>query len=134
MADSADGMDTLTGTGQDVSDTERGAASGSDLADLTITENGDVGIYEATRDGVTVAGVVYSRTGHRVTLLATSVFPEFRGQGIAGKLLGGVLDRLRAEGATAALSCPFAAEFINAHPEYADVIDSAAPGKARHRH
>lgn len=134
MAGSVEGMVTLTGTDQDNPDTEQMATTGPGLGDLTITENSDVGIYEATRDGITVAGVVYSRTGDRVTLLATSVFPEFRGQGIAGKLLGGVLDKLRAEGATVTLSCPFAAEFANAHPEYAEVINSGTPGTARHRH
>ena len=134
MAGSIEGMVTLTGTDQDNPDTEQAAPTGSGPGDLTITENSGVGIYEATRDGVTVAGVVYSSTGDRVPLLATSVFPEFRGQGIAGKLLGGVLDKLRAEGATATLSCPFAAEFVNAHPEYAEVINSGTPGTARHRH
>lgn len=131
MASNVDGMVTLTTADQDDPDTNQQATTGTDAGDLTITENSDVGIYEATRDGVTVAGVVYSKTGDRVTLLATSVFPEFRGQGIAGKLLGGVLDKLRAEGATAILSCPFAAEFVNAHPEYAEVV---APGNSRHRH
>lgn len=134
MARNVEDMVTLTGTDQDEAETEYTATNGSDLGDLTITENSDVGIYEATRDGITVAGVTYSRTGDRVTLLATSVFPEFRGQGIAGALLGGVLDKLLAEGATATLSCPFATEFVNAHPEYAEVIDSGAPGTARHRH
>ena len=134
MAGNVEGMVTLTSSDQDEAEAEQTATTSSGLSDLTITENSDVGIYEATRDGITVAGVVYSRSGNRVTLLATSVFPEFRGQGIAGALLGGVLDKLRAEGATATLSCPFAAEFVNAHPEYAQVIETGAPGTARHRH
>lgn len=131
MADETAGMVTLTGTAMDAPDATQAASAGADPGELIITENSGVGIYEATRDGVTVAGAVYSRTGDRVTLLATSVFPEFRGQGIAGRLLGGVLDRLRAEGATVTLSCPFAAEFVAEHPEYAGVI---APGAARHSH
>lgn len=134
MTVSVEGMVVLTGIDQDSSDTGQGAIAVPNAGNLTITEISDVGIYEATREGVTVAGVVYSRTDNRVTLLATSVFPEFRGQGIAGKLLGGIFDKLRAEGATATLSCPFAAEFVNAHPEYADVVDPATPGTARHRH
>lgn len=131
MADDTAGMITLTGTAMDEPDAAQGSSAGDHPGELVITENSAVGLYEATRDGVTVAGAVYSRTGDRVTLLATSVFPEFRGQGIAGMLLGGVLDRLRAEGATVILSCPFAAEFVAEHPEYAGVI---APGAARHAH
>lgn len=131
MADEMAGMVTLTGTAVDAPDATQAASAGAHPCELIITQNSAIGLYEATRDGVTVAGAVYSRTGDRVTLLATSVFPEFRGQGIAGKLLGGVLDRLRAEGATVTLSCPFAAEFVAEHPEYAGVI---APGAARHSH
>lgn len=125
MADSTDGMMILTTTGQDEPDAGQEATATGDLA---ITENPAAGVFEATRDGETVAGVVYSRSGDRVTLLATSVFPAFRGQGIAGMLLSGVLDRLRAEGATATLSCSFATEFVEAHPEYADVLESSSLG------
>jgi predicted GNAT family acetyltransferase len=86
--------------------------------------------------GEIVAGVVYSKAGNRVTLLATSVFPAFRGKGIAARLLSGVLDKLRAQGETATITCPFAAEFVSTHPEYADVLDSAVPrnGTARREH
>jgi predicted GNAT family acetyltransferase len=103
--------------------------------DLTISEQTDAGIYEGTVDGVTVAGVVYGRDGDRVTLLATSVLPEYRGQGIAGRLLAGVLERLRDEGRTAILSCPFAADFVAAHPQYSDVVNGRGGrvGGARRR-
>lgn len=130
MAGSTDGMIILTTTGQDAPDGGQDPAVGSGHGDLAITENLGAGVFEATRDGETVAGVVYSRSGDRVTLLATSVFPAFRGQGIAGMLLSGVLDRLRAEGATATLSCSFATEFVDAHPEYADVLESPSGGTA----
>lgn len=134
MAGNAEGMVTLTGTEQDGADVDRSATTTPDTEDLIITENSDVGIYEAVLGGETVAGVVYSKAGNRVTLLATSVFPEFRGKGIAARLLSGVLDRLRAQGETVTITCPFAAEFVSAHPEYADVLDSAVPGTARHGH
>ena len=86
------------------------ATTTPDTEDLIITENSEVGIYEAVLGGETVAGVIYSKTGNRVTLLATSVF--------------------RAQGETATITCPFAAEFVSAHPEYADVLDSAVPGNS----
>ena len=105
--------------------------SGGD--EFTITKKPDVGIYEAALDGVTVAGVVYSRVGKHVTLLATSVFPEFRGKGIAARLLSGVLDELRASGDRVTVSCPFATAFARSHPEYADVIiEDDRPARQRH--
>lgn len=130
MAGDANPMITLTAdsTDADRKETSAARAEGSKFA---ITDNRDVGIYEARLDGVTVAGVVYSS---HITLLATSVFPEFRGKGIAGELLAGVLDRFRAQGETVTITCPFAARFISAHPDYADVIDAATPRTPRRRH
>jgi predicted GNAT family acetyltransferase len=125
-------MVALTGDAQDTSEAEVPApASGG--AELTITENPDVGIYEAALGGVTVAGVVYSRSGDHVTLLATSVFPQFRGKGIAARLLSGVLDDLRAAGDRVTVSCPFATAFVRSHPEYADmIVDDERPVRQRH--
>jgi predicted GNAT family acetyltransferase len=121
MTSDSDGMVTLTGSAQD--DTERElAAPVEQTDDLVITDNSETGVYEAALGGRTVAGAVYHRAGDRVTLLATSVFPEFRGRGIAARLLGGVFDRLRAEGATVTVTCPFTTAFLKAHPEYADLV------------
>jgi predicted GNAT family acetyltransferase len=127
MAGKAEGMVSPTGIDQDGADVDLSATTTPDTEDLIITENSEVGIYEAVLGGETVAGVIYSKTGNRVTLLATSVFPAFRGKGIPARLLSGILDKLRTQGETATMTCPFAAEFVSAHPEYADVIDSAVP-------
>jgi predicted GNAT family acetyltransferase len=121
MAGNAEGMVTLTGIEEDGAEIDQSAAATPDTEELIITENSELGIYEATLRGVTVAGVVYSKTGSHVTLLATSVFPEFRGRGVAARLLGGVLDRLRTQGESVTITCPFATAFVRAHPEYADL-------------
>lgn len=125
MAGSTEGMVPLTAAEQDGAGGEPSAVSTPDADDLVITENSDAGIYEAALGGQTVAGLVYRRAGNRVTLLATSVFPEHRGKGIAARLLGGVLDKLRAQDETVTVTCPFAAAFINAHAEYRDMLDPA---------
>jgi predicted GNAT family acetyltransferase len=101
---------------------------------VTITDNKEAGVYELWVDGQTAAGLLYNEAGTRVTILATAVFPKFRGKGIAGNLLGGVLDLLRAEGRTATLTCPFATAFVHSHPQYADVVDPTFPGNARSGH
>lgn len=130
MAGKAEGIISPTGIEQDGADVVLSATTTPDTEDLIITENSEVGIYEAILGGETVAGVIYSKTGNRVTLLATSVFPAFRGKGIPARLLSGILDKLRTQGETATMTCPFAAEFVSAHPEYADVLDSAVPGNS----
>ncbi|MFI6333098.1 GNAT family N-acetyltransferase [Micromonospora chersina] len=84
-------------------------------------------MYEATTRGRTATGLVSSRAGSRVVLLATSVLPEFRGKEVAARLIGGVLDELRMQGKSATATCPSTAAFVNAHPKYADVPDPAFP-------
>ncbi|MGI5145749.1 GNAT family N-acetyltransferase [Plantactinospora sp. CA-294935] len=136
MASNAEDMITLTGAEQDSGGSNLSGATAPDAEDLVITDNSELGIYEAAIGGRTAAGLVYSKVGSRVILSATSVFPEFRGKGVAAKLIGGVLDKLRMQGKTATVRCPFAAAFVNAHPEYADVLDPAFPGShtAGHGH
>ena len=134
MADNADDMVTLTGAEQDVGDSNPSEADATDAEELVISDNSEVGVYEATIGGRTAAGVVYKTVGNRVSLLATSVLPEFRGKGVAARLTGRVLDELRTQGKTATITCPFATAFVNAHPEYADVLDPAFPGPHTARH
>lgn len=128
MAANAEDMITLSSAEQDSGDANQSGATAPDAEDLIITENSELGIYEATIGGRTAAGLVYNKVGNRVILMATSVLPEFRGKGVATRLLGGVLDELRMQGKTATVTCPFTAAFVNAHPEYADVLDPALPG------
>lgn len=124
----ADVMETLTNVAQD-----DGGHSSPAKGDLTITEDRDQGLYEAKIDGETVAGVVYTRSKDHITLLATSVYPQYRGRGIAGQLLGGVLDSVRDAGETVTVSCPFATTYINAHPEYRGVVTVGADGQVHGR-
>ncbi|MEV1333469.1 GNAT family N-acetyltransferase [Micromonospora costi] len=127
MAGNAEDMITLTGAEHDSGGANRSGAPAPGADDLVITNNSALGIYEAAIGGRTAAGLVYSEAGSRVVLMATSVLPEFRGKGVAAKLIGGVLDELRVQGKTATVTCPFATAFVNAHPEYADVLDPASP-------
>lgn len=99
-----------------------GATASTGLDELTIIENSALGIYEGIMAGQIAAGVMYSKTANNVALLGTSVFPAFRGLGIPAQLLTGILEWLRPQGVTVTMICPFAAEFANAHPEYADFL------------
>ncbi|MEU4475574.1 GNAT family N-acetyltransferase [Micromonospora sp. NPDC023888] len=127
MADNAEDMITLTSAEHDVAGSNLSGASGPEAEEIVITDNSALGIYEATIGGQSAAGLVYSKVGSRVVLMGTSVLPEFRGKGVASRLIGGVLDELRKRGRTATVTCPFAAAFVTAHPDYADVLDPAFP-------
>ena len=57
-----------------------------------------------------------------MTLIATSVFPEFRGQGAATALVRRVLDALRDEGLSVRVECPIVKTFVDGNPEYASLV------------
>ena len=126
MAGTDESMAFLAGREQEGVDLPATAPAGAE--ELVITENSALGIFEAALRGEIVAGVIYSKAFNRVALLATSVFPAFRGRGIPAKLLIGVLEKLLAHGVTVTVSCPFAAEFVGTRPEYADVLVLAVSG------
>ena len=134
MESNQESMVTLTGSDQVVRELAHPATGAIEAEKVTITDNKEAGVYELWVDGQTAAGLLYNEAGTRVTILATAVFPKFRGKGIAGNLLGGDLDLLRAEGRTATLTCPFATAFVHSHPQYADVVDPTFPGNARSGH
>jgi predicted GNAT family acetyltransferase len=96
---------------------------------LRVVDDMEAGIYDAIVDDVEAGGVTYNTVGDdRVVVLAVSVYPEFRGQGIATDLIRYVLDDIRAQGKTVTNYCPVVNTFIDRNPEYADLIDEEHPG------
>ncbi|MEV0363449.1 GNAT family N-acetyltransferase [Nocardia fusca] len=52
----------------------------------------------------------------------TITFPEFRGRGVAGQVVGYALDETRAAGFEVVATCWYVDDYIGAHPEYADLV------------
>ena len=78
--------------------------------------------FEMTSGGA-VAFVAYERVSDgRIALLHTEVPEALSGQGVGSKLVRGVLDALRAEGATVVPRCEFVAAYVERHPEYRDMV------------
>ena len=100
--------------------------------EMNVLKNGDTGSYEAVVDGEVVGMVVYytPRGDQRVTLSHTVVEPEYRGRGIASRLVKHALDDIRAHDQKVSNYCPFVANYIADHPEYKDLVDSRFPGRA----
>ncbi|MGM7423113.1 GNAT family N-acetyltransferase [Cellulosimicrobium sp. CpK407] len=97
--------------------------------EFRVVNDQHAGLYEAIVDNSSIGGVTYNLIGDdRIVLLAVSVFPEFRGQGIATGLIHRVLDDVRAQGRTVTNYCPVVAAFIDEHPAYADLINHEHPG------
>ena len=73
--------------------------------------------------GDAVAFIEYRREGDdRIVLLHTEVPEALSGKGVGSKLVRGVLDALRAEGAKVVPRCEFVAAFVERHPEYRDLL------------
>lgn len=78
--------------------------------------------YEIHVDG-TFAGFTQAiADGDVVTFPHTVVFDEFEGQGLAGQLVSGALDDVRAKGQKVIATCPYVARYIEKHDEYADLL------------
>ena len=88
---------------------------------LMISDNPTMGRFEMT-SGDATAFVEYQRTGDQVVLTHTEVPEAMSGQGVGSKLVGGVLDKLRAEGKSVVPECEFVASFIQRHPGYQSLV------------
>ena len=100
-------------------------------------DNTEARCYDALVDDEVVGSLVYDHpgtgTGSRIVFRHTIVEPEFRGRGIGTTLAKAALDDVRAKGMTLSNYCGFVSEYIDAHPEYADLLDAEHPGHPRRR-
>lgn len=90
---------------------------------LRVIDRPDAGRYELL-DGDAVAGYADYRDGGegRLVFPHTVIDPARRGQGLGAVLVRGALDDVRRRGATVVPTCWYVAEYIDANPEYTDLL------------
>jgi predicted GNAT family acetyltransferase len=88
---------------------------------LVVKDNPAMSRFEMV-SGDALAFIEYRRTGNRIVLTHTEVPEAMSGQGVGSKLMSGVLDVLRAEGAMVVPRCEFVAAFIERHPGYRGLV------------
>lgn len=94
-----------------------------------VTDNEPSSTYEAISGDTVIGGLTYEVAGeHRRVLVATAVYPEYRGQGVATELIRRVLDDIRRRGDTITVRCPIVRAFIDRNPGYDDLVDPELPG------
>jgi predicted GNAT family acetyltransferase len=94
-----------------------------------VRDNADARSYDAVIDGKIAGTIVYERAGtSRIVFTHTIVEPAFRGQGVGTTLVQGALDDVRAKGLTLTNFCDFVGRYMQAHPEYLDLLDGRHPG------
>jgi predicted GNAT family acetyltransferase len=81
---------------------------------------------EASRFVTTVDGqegfVEYAEGEGTLTITHTIVPPAIGGRGIAGQLVRAALEHARANGLKVVPRCSYAADYVQRHPEYADLL------------
>jgi len=104
--------------------------SARDDSDVTVRQNTENRTYEAVVGDELVGIVVYERTGPaRLALTHAAVEEHHRNRGIGMRLVTDVLDDIRRQGQTITVYCQVVVDYLGKHPEYADLVDSEAPGR-----
>ena len=78
--------------------------------------------------GEELVGVVeYIPLPGKVIATHAEVAEEYEGQGLGSQLVGGMVDRLRADGRLLQPLCPYVRAWLQRHPEAGDVVDTTTP-------
>jgi uncharacterized protein len=78
--------------------------------------------YAARLDDEVVGIAAYYRQGDIITFTHTEVAGQVEGQGIGSRLARYALDDARAQGWRVRPRCPFIRDYLDRHPEYADLV------------
>lgn len=89
-----------------------------------VVDNSAAQRYEMDVDGKRTF-ITYRRSPGVVTLLHAEVPPEISGHGIGSELARGVLELARTQGLKVVPRCSFIANYIQAHPEFQDLLAAA---------
>lgn len=76
--------------------------------------------YELDVDGA-IAFADYRLASGKVIITHTETPLVLRGRGIASRLVQGALEQIRADGQKVVAGCGFVVDYLEKHPEFADV-------------
>ena len=89
---------------------------------VTVRDNPQRSRYEIFLEGDLAGYSTYTdRRGTRV-FTHTEIDPDYEGHGAGSALVRAALDDVRAKGLPVIARCPFVAEYIARHDEYADLL------------
>jgi predicted GNAT family acetyltransferase len=77
--------------------------------------------YELLVDGELVGVADFHLRGARLVMPHTEIVASRRGQGLGEVLVRGALDDVRQAGHTVIPACWYVAQFLDDHPDYADL-------------
>lgn len=77
--------------------------------------------YELVLDGEVIGIADYRVEGDEVVFPHTEIRSDLRGRGLGDVLVRGAMEDVRAAGRTVVPRCWFVVEFLELHPEFADL-------------
>ena len=86
-----------------------------------VRDNPEKSRHELYEEGKLLGVADYRAMGDRLAFPHTEIVPPRRNQGLGARLVQEALDDVRRKGAKVVPYCWFVAEFIDEHPEYADL-------------
>ena len=89
---------------------------------LTVVDRPDAGRYELHLDGERVGLADYSIRDGVITIPHVETDPQHRGKNFAARLMAGALDDIRERGMTVRPLCPYAAAYMQRHPDTQDLV------------
>ncbi len=91
--------------------------------EIEVVDHPEAHRYEARdRDGTVLGFSQYRLLGDVVVFTHTEVDDDQEGRGVGSRLVRGALDDVRAGGRRIRPLCPFVKEYVDRHPEYADLV------------
>lgn len=96
-----------------------------DLEKLEVVHNEAEQRFETWIDGY-LSKLDYIRDGKNFVITHVGVYPELRGQGIAGKIVEVGLEYAKENSLRVVPMCSYAAAYIRKHPEYAELTKQKA--------
>ncbi|HYI57889.1 MAG TPA: GNAT family N-acetyltransferase [Microlunatus sp.] len=93
------------------------------MSTLAVERNDARSRYEGRRDGVLVSLVDYVLRDDTMIVIHTGTEHRWRGNGFAAQVTQAALDDARRRGLHVVARCPFTADFIQQHPDYADLLN-----------
>ena len=89
---------------------------------MDVRNNEQQSRYELVDDDRVVGIADYFIRDETVVLPHTEIAQDLRGRGLGAVLVRAALEDVRRSGRTVIPACWFVAEFIDAHPEYRDML------------
>ena len=90
---------------------------------LEVKRNEGARRYELVSDEGELIGLIdYRIMGSVIDLFHAETNPAHGGKGYGSHLVQGALDDVREQGLTVKASCPFVSDYMEKHPEYADLL------------